>query len=365
MARFTSEQKKLAEGMETLIDLYHMIESMQGEHWFSELVIKAVPDKVVEKMATFFDHVIPNFSPALFFPEKGLFHFRTNGTSVSVNMKRHFTDFLNVMNAIRDDYLSGKLAGCLRVDKVIYETIGISGANPAKIFTTRPKAGSRNVPANAVFKIVQPPAQTGSRASIRRYIKSEGSDLNSPPLFYETFEVAPENNSEFYSQLVTTDLPLDPNEDSPIMSPKDAVQCSFIGVIRYFLVKYWVVFGSFERLKACNRCKKLLFEKKLGAREFCSGLCRKQYHDASQPREKRLCRERQNFWIRSGVGKLTDYRQHYTVSRDDCEKCKTCSPSGSCPVLNQKQKKTIQEIKLHRKQKRKKSIIRARRRVSP
>ena len=167
------------------------------------------------------------------------------------------------------------------------------------------------------------------------------SDLNSPPIFYEIFHVGAGSDSELSDVLFTTDLSMDPNEDPQIMSPKDGTRTSFIGVVRYFFVKYYMVFGSFDRLKLCKSCEKLFLEKKLGHREFCSGLCRKKYHDALQSPEKRLCRERQNSWIRyqfnfHKVLKTKHKLMRFTVQKFECETCKKCLESGDCQVLRDK-----------------------------
>jgi hypothetical protein len=72
---------------------------------------------------------------------------------------------------------------------------------------------------------------------------------------------------------------------------------SLTDVLIYILIRYQYLFGSFKRVKVCKQCGNLFFEKRLGAREFCSGLCRKHYNDNLQPPESRHCRDRQNQWM--------------------------------------------------------------------
>jgi hypothetical protein len=355
MGRLTSEQKTLTEGMKLLVELYHLLESMQNEAWFSELAIQSLPNDVVSKMAAFFEVAVPNFSPALFFPARGLFRFRTRRTSIRVNLKRYLTDFMDLMCAVSRDYLSGKLKDCLSVRKVIYETSGPPGTRPSKLLTKRSQRSLQGRRGKEIFKIIAAPLKNASKSSLKSYTERMESDLNAPPAFYERFEIDLNSRSEIYSALQTYDLPLDPNIDSLIISPKDGEATSFAGVVLYFLVKYHLVFGSFERLKACNFCGSLFLERKLGAREFCSSLCRKQYHDALQPREKRLCRERQNFWISARVSS----GRAYHVYQDDCEMCNDYAKSGLCPVLKRKNKDTLQRLKPAAKKKRRKSLFAA------
>jgi hypothetical protein len=85
----------------------------------------------------------------------------------------------------------------------------------------------------------------------------------------------------------------------------------------------------------CRQCGKLFFEKKLGAGLYCSPLCRKRYNDSLQQRDRRLCRERQNQWIRYRR-LFHDWPKFYTLQKDSCAYCPGNVESGKCPELIRK-----------------------------
>jgi hypothetical protein len=110
------------------------------------------------------------------------------------------------------------------------------------------------------------------------------------------------------------------------------------------LIRYQYLFGSFKRVKVCKQCGNLFFEKRLGAREFCSGLCRKHYNDNLQPPESRHCRDRQNQWMDNKSRKIFSVSSIYRVQRDDCAECDGTKKSGECPALIKKNKKAFAEL---------------------
>jgi hypothetical protein len=116
---------------------------------------------------------------------------------------------------------------------------------------------------------------------------------------------------------------------------------TFLGLIRYYFAKYIVVFESFDRITQCEYepCKKLIFDIRSGRRRFCSDLCRKRFHDALQDNDKRLCREKQNVWIRRKmtpeiISRYPLPRVPGTIYRDDCQRCNgPVAKGGLCPAL--------------------------------
>jgi hypothetical protein len=356
MERFTDEQRSLSDGMKSLIEFHRMLLAKGQEEWFSKITIDSLPDDVVRKMADFFDKAIPNFSPAVFFAEDGIFRFRTKGTLVRVNFGRYYSDFIELMNALREDRQrqpqrkyekrdkshDSDEEPDLAVEKITYETPVPPTREPIKL-TLRfpPKSFNSKSKGKQNLKIVHRPS--GNRDETEKedsYWTLKQADLNPPPPYYETFQIGGGTYTQFLDALSTTDIPQDIYMHSPIASPKDGQESSFIGVVKYFLVKYCLAFGSFARLKPCKECGGLFVEKRKGQRDFCSGLCRKRHHDKLQPREKRLCRERQNAWINSKRKQGNPYH----VYMDDCKECQGPYPSGSCPVLRSKNEETFEGL---------------------
>jgi hypothetical protein len=134
---------------------------------------------------------------------------------------------------------------------------------------------------------------------------------------------------------------------------------TFTQIARSVLVSYHLVFGSFERIKICKQCNKLLFEKRAGRKDFCSDDCERKFKQAS-PIYK--CWNRQTAWIRRVAGKvgsqvrklgsryddtLTEYapKQIYVSIDRDCQGCATCAIGEKCPTLKKKNEKifSVQE----------------------
>lgn len=102
---------------------------------------------------------------------------------------------------------------------------------------------------------------------------------------------------------------------------------SLISLIRAVLVSFHLSFGSFERLKLCKKCQKMFFEKRKGAREFCSNSCRVMFNAATESEDKRLCRQRQK--------KYLQYHDSYSfpIYKDACAGCTMPVESGKCQVV--------------------------------
>jgi hypothetical protein len=75
---------------------------------------------------------------------------------------------------------------------------------------------------------------------------------------------------------------------------------TFLKLSRYVLIHFHLAFDGFERLKICRVCGELLFEKKKGAKQYCSNpSCKKKYYDSKKIKEKIDCLNRQNAWARN------------------------------------------------------------------
>jgi len=104
------------------------------------------------------------------------------------------------------------------------------------------------------------------------------------------------------------------------------------------LIQFHLAFDGIKRLKVCNLCEKLYFEKKRGAKIYCSTSCRTKFTISSEKRERRLCRERQKMWARSYLRKSPD-----PVLKSECVHCNEFVESGKCPILLRKNEHDLEE----------------------
>jgi hypothetical protein len=138
-------------------------------------------------------------------------------------------------------------------------------------------------------------------------------------------------------------------DDKPffIKSPGHPDSKYFSQYFQSFFIKYQFVMGSFEEIKICKHCNKL-FHRMRSDQDFCSAQCRHAYHIESQPEPVRLCRERQNGWLRywlnneNIVYKFPPSPNH--VNKMDCMACMQPAPTGSCPSMRKRNQKAIDEF---------------------
>jgi len=137
----------------------------------------------------------------------------------------------------------------------------------------------------------------------------------------------------------------EPQEEPSYAIPSVKFQSwiSFVQMVRSILVNFHFSFGGFHRIKTCRQCGKLMFEKKGRSKFYCSKECAKKHSDASQPATMRLCRERQNTWIRSQYHMNKNWGradlEPETIKKKDCEKCKRHvdePEGGDCALLYRK-----------------------------
>jgi hypothetical protein len=105
---------------------------------------------------------------------------------------------------------------------------------------------------------------------------------------------------------------------------------SFLEIARSVLVHYHLAFDGFERIKPCEYCNKLYFEKRQGEKRFCSTKCRVNFNQQQEPEEKRKCRARQRaYYLRlSGV--------FNPVFKEECRTCLAIQKNGDCEFLKKK-----------------------------
>jgi len=157
---------------------------------------------------------------------------------------------------------------------------------------------------------------------------------------------------------------VEPQEESSTKAFQQSPQSwiSFMQIARAVLVNFHIAFGSFERIKNCQECGNLFFEKKKGSRIYCSVECKAEYNNKLFGLEKRRCIENQNVWIRRELdnSKYIDIEQdEFTidgVKRGECRKCEKCQKAGYCSVLINKNQLLCQKIaeqrKIHKRKRR-------------
>jgi len=159
-------------------------------------------------------------------------------------------------------------------------------------------------------------------------------DVNAAPPYYEIFEVRSSSVQGWKDAFPDTN-PTKRTVSSPGYLNKET---DFFDVIKYILVKYFSLFGSFDRIKVCKNCNRMFLEKKYGYSIYCSDKCRVNFNVASEPKEIIRCRARQNRWL--GRKLLTPD----TIKKDDCENCqeqKSKLKGGTCPKVQEKNKKAL------------------------
>ncbi len=197
--------------------------------------------------------------------------------------------------------------------------------------------------------------RNGSRNRTDRFDSKQKPDIQ----FIESRmnEVRPTSDFGYY--LITKISPHD--EKSNIMIPHVNYRDwkSFTQIVKSLLVTYNEEFKNFKRIKTCDYCGKLFFERKEGKKKFCSDNCRKMYFHNKQDINVLKCRMRQNVWIRRYYNDLSEDSntrlQGYTLQKDQCSDCnvegdKTLK-GGKCPKVTELNPKLIKLYEEHKKKK--------------
>lgn len=164
-------------------------------------------------------------------------------------------------------------------------------------------------------------------------------DLNILPPYYEVFHVLFKADSHFCKSLYKQD------SIRYISSPGHSeLNTDFFDVIKYILVKYVSLFGSFERIRVCKNCGKLFYRKKYGYGIFCNNRCRVNYDVGLEPKDIFNCRARQNRWLERNL------YQGDTMLKDDCKKCQNQPfgenklKGGTCKIMLDKNMTALSKI---------------------
>jgi hypothetical protein len=325
--RFSDEQKNFRDAMIIMIGLYYLIKDAKDndEYFLSESVIRL--------LAKLFHKTIPNFSPCIYYPVVESFchradHDRINLTDrpLTIEGLKGFYKFMDIMEALREDLRNGTF-DLVMINHAHYES------NVRRDLRDLPSKFSQSAP-NIINKLRDHSWMTshipiGSKYKIKRMkddfkISIKPSSyfvdvhLNEPPPYYDSFYVQYNWESHFFASLG--------KRKHETIEYIPAIQGSifFIDIIKYILVKYTALFGSFERIKICKNCGKIFYEKKHGHKIFCSTLCRAHFHVESEPQNIYRCRARQNQWSGRKLPKITTlYVEPLTITKGDCEnKCK-------------------------------------------
>jgi hypothetical protein len=372
MPGFTDEELNYQAGMEELIDLYYLLSEQRDKQWFSEIVLKDIPPKIVDKMANLFYKTIPGFSQYQYYPSKPLFRFGSGG-EITVFKRRHLESFLDIMDALREDLWKRNIKGDLiKVESIRYEVPRSSKRHSSLGGQTRrqkaaarfnwhqpqtdPRYRSGDSPTGEVI------AGSNSRDEVRQLFMKRSESVGPSPGYDEKFEVICHPDSLFADALYTAVL-----DDSPVENPQDSAETSFIKAIRYILTKFAALHGSLDRIKVCLNCGRFLLERKSKSQKFCQNnkKCENQYKKKLAKQEKAgentaPCRKRQNEWIDytlrnheacdNLIRRSTGYNTVHVKISDCLRQCSTVQKvaGGACPVLRRNNEAIFSRLEKYR-----------------
>lgn len=247
-----------------------------------------------------------------------------------------------------DDSEKGQPRICFKIDEIVVESH--KKLEVEERGQGRRQAGNKRGNKNKRLKFSIVPALDRAVASLTEeaaYRELFHMHLSDPPSRYDSFVLGSHDSKLFDFVFANYNLLEVDGGGWKIFSPGYSQrETSIFDVAVYILIKYQSLFGSFDRIKKCRQCENLIFEKRLGTREFCGGTCRKRYNDSLQPPEKRLCRERQNAWISRQLNTKKDRGVTivYRLQKDDCSGCIGQLRAGECPILRRKNLKAFKII---------------------
>jgi hypothetical protein len=344
-ARLRPEQQNYLEGMKILLELYYLIKPLAYNQWFSKPVIKT--------MAKLFNCIIPHFSPCVYLQDEREFRYcmkkiviRQQDFETFLEYISYFSDLckdepqkhfalLNVFYEI-DNPMWSRL---MKITKVDYENskVNLKWKNPYR----------RNLIRNGeLFMSIFPRGWVYSSDYSAKLDKIYNADY---VIYSQSFLV--HGRTEFADKLIS-------ENPCKISSPGFGLESSFIEVIRSLIVIYHILLGSFERIKICkySNCDLMLIEKKIRAKSFCCDDHKMKYNIENQPREVRLCRERQNNWLRNQLlrediifpkkisGKEIGPPKPDHVHKKECDVCTQQTESGLCQILRNKNIRAFQTL---------------------
>ncbi len=324
--RYTNEQRNLAEGMEILIKLYYRLKETDKKDWLADSVVKLVGECAYK--------VIPTFKKCLYIknPYHPRLKFYSPKGGVMNIIEKDFRVFVYAMDAFsRED----------RKDIITVE--GISHEFKRENYSILRQKVVENV---AIPKKVYRDSKNYRFQSfitgVRDETPGEGhyNGLVSHPIYREIIHFRAYGGSNFVNTLYHS-FPVSDKQITPPLKIKRKNR--FLDLLQYFFVKYIDVFDSFDRIALCDYkpCGKLVYKIRYDKRKFCCDKCKLDNHKALQDNDKRLCKEKQNTWIRRKFTfefttrhKNEIREKPYTVLKSRCDKCNgPVDKGGLCPIL--------------------------------
>lgn len=352
-SRLLPIQKNYLEGMEILLELYYLLKSLPEDQWFSE--------KIIRRIARLFTLTISNFSKSIFYWDGYDYHLRygkgdperNKNTNVKIN-EREFRAYLKIFDDLYQEAVNDTLKEAYKVERtaMLFDVLPVE-SKQLKMLSQEMYSPIKKISQSFPCKIYRDKEPWHVKGEWDKKIYDLiHSDLGNLPVYNEVLYVDINYDSHLIYSLSKfgPDIKNDDTHIGEIQSPPPSKETSFCDVIRYIIAKYYVLFGSFDRIKVClnDKCKKLMVEKKLGARQCCNKKCRMEYNKNRQSKEVRLCRERQNNWMRNKRNR-EDIKNNdndkmpvpYLVQKNDCDTCAKPVKSGQCKRLKELNSKSL------------------------
>jgi|GEM_PF-3623000 len=341
--RLLPVQQNYLEGIKILIDIYYLLKSLDKKLWFSEKPIKMI--------ASLFTLTISNFTQSVFYGDGCFYHLRygKKDTEILIN-EAELKKFLQIVDNIYTETLNSSIKNTYHVIKATTSVDYL----PVQNKQLKKLGQDLYFPTKKITKAFKckiydrkDPWYLNGEFNSKIYDKIH-SDLNQLPCLQEVFNIDINLDSSLHYSLSSFDSITASEHDNIVVSPQLNKKTTLSDAIRYIMAKFYTLFGSFNRIKVClnENCKKLIIEKKYEAKLFCNKECRMIYNAYHQPREIRLCRERQNQWLRNklnGNDISPDIAPDH-VHKEHCNTCKKVMKSGLCSILIKRNSKAIREI---------------------
>ena len=362
MSRFSAFQKEISGCVKDLILLYDRLR--QEKDWYSEPImalLKQILRKVgcekVQARTLLPGEKEPDALPKFEFefdPETKQFCFGQYRINIDESQLKSFLDLMEglrgaSMQGVVFHFLIPTIRDEVVTDITPAQTPGF--VEPSMSLGEREDEGgperSSSSPESDIVKVdIQVPRAVIDRAAMtairnQKEVRMTPSDVSIRSVNYRIMDV--QSVSEFGTSLLLTEPQEDPRYSIP--SINFSSWSSFVQIVRAILVNFHFAFGNFERIKTCSYCRRLIFAKNVKKKSFCSPKCKTNFNRESESRENRLCRERQNAWLRYKVVRLSKRFHAGRVTKSDCEGCGLCPKSGECQVLKKLNKEAFRMMK--------------------
>lgn len=355
--RQTLDQRKWLKVLVALLDIYDAVRKAPSS---------CLSNSMIKKICRLLDETIPNFSPAVYFPQRRFLAYRIQPVASSLHdtdliVFDDIDDFLALMAALKLDLKKGVNSPLTEID-VLHEPFferrdsksieyvlrfnSIHGDERLKNYLCIAGEEIQTDPARVADRAVpKVQGKAFNRRSWKDALREMSGTVNegdfNNPNYYETFDARPNKGSSLAILLIKDGNITTPGYPEPINR--------FTDVIRYTLVKYLYLHGSLDRIKICKTCDRLFPERKYGFGIFCSDHCRGSHHVEKEAEQVKECRDRQNAVLRRVYDrpiteedlkqehmkkKRTEFRSY--LGKYDCQGCEERHDSGECPILHRK-----------------------------